>query len=860
MRARRRAASRRPAGRVRSSTSRRGTRRAPRDPSGASHQNAVCVTADGTPRHTTACSRPGLAQELRHLRDVAEHVGQVADRHRAAELGGPGHAELQVAHDRLARDHELVHQDHPRPDREPPARGQAPQRLGRLGPHLEVVVEDGGLAVEQEPRVGEVPLEQREQSSSRSTSRSRNAWNGEYHSRSQWVCGTMATVGCGVAAMRRACRSIGPGASRTVERSAPAGSSGSDGGRVTRRPVVKERCLHLTVPEQLRSFALRHFDEIEPKHSVPTVAVPRAVGLEPREGVDGQRPSMARRNRRLREAGGKLAYTKRFRRLQWWGCSLTFFVVLFAGPGVRRRQAGLRRQRSSRRRPGRRRRQPEPALGRHRRGAGDLHAGGLRARRDRLLPERSTPRTSSRRTSRSSGSGSSPSSSSASRCMFGGFSLPGMFGYRQARSATRCIGSGNWVFLWKGGWALTDLGGVAATARRWRRSSSTWSRSWTRRPRSRPGPWPSAGSGRRSSAGACSAARSTTRCSAPGPGAAAGWPSSATAPQLGFGYVDFAGSGVVHAVGGVAGLAGALVLGARIGKYGPDGKPRTLAAHNIPMAMLGTFILLFGWFGFNAASTFAATDVRFATGRGEHRTSRPRSAPPPPCSTSCAAHREARPGHDGQRHARGPGGDHGARARSWQPWAAAVIGIVAGVLVVESVLVLRAPRHRRPGRRDLGARRRAASSACSASASSPTATTAPAGTARRRVRRRPQAASPGSSTTADLGFRQLGSQAIGALVIMTVIFGIAFAFFKIQNAIMKGGIRPTAEVEEQGLDLPEMGVLAYDNLVAQRARHRERRGRRSAHVGRTVTRSDDREVDAPTRYRADVQRATAGGR
>ena len=65
-------------------------------------------------------------------------------------------------------------------------------------------------------------------------------------------------------------------------------------------------------------------------------------------------------------------------------------------------------------------------------------------------------------------------------------------------------------------------------------------------------------------------------------------------------------------MGGVAGLAGALVLGARIGKYGADGKPRTLAAHNIPMAMLGTFILLFGWFGFNAASTFAATDVRFA--------------------------------------------------------------------------------------------------------------------------------------------------------------------------------------------------------------------------------------------------------
>ncbi|MBA2750801.1 MAG: ammonium transporter, partial [Actinobacteria bacterium] len=81
--------------------------------------------------------------------------------------------------------------------------------------------------------------------------------------------------------------------------------------------------------------------------------------------------------------------------------------------------------------------------------------------------------------------------------------------------------------------------------------------------------------------------------------------------NLGKGYVDFAGSGVVHAMGGTAALAGALVLGARIGKFGPDGKPRTLLGHHIPMAMLGTFILLFGWFGFNAASTFAVTDPRF---------------------------------------------------------------------------------------------------------------------------------------------------------------------------------------------------------------------------------------------------------
>ncbi len=65
-------------------------------------------------------------------------------------------------------------------------------------------------------------------------------------------------------------------------------------------------------------------------------------------------------------------------------------------------------------------------------------------------------------------------------------------------------------------------------------------------------------------------------------------------------------------MGGMAALSGAIVLGPRIGKFAKDGTPRALPGHNIPMAMLGTSILLFGWFGFNAASTFAATDIQFA--------------------------------------------------------------------------------------------------------------------------------------------------------------------------------------------------------------------------------------------------------
>jgi ammonium transporter, Amt family len=78
---------------------------------------------------------------------------------------------------------------------------------------------------------------------------------------------------------------------------------------------------------------------------------------------------------------------------------------------------------------------------------------------------------------------------------------------------------------------------------------------------------------------------------------------------LGHGHVDFAGSSVVHMVGGVAALAGAIVIGPRLGKF-KDGKVHAIPGHHIPMAVVGTFILAFGWFGFNAGSSLAGTDLR----------------------------------------------------------------------------------------------------------------------------------------------------------------------------------------------------------------------------------------------------------
>jgi Amt family ammonium transporter len=76
---------------------------------------------------------------------------------------------------------------------------------------------------------------------------------------------------------------------------------------------------------------------------------------------------------------------------------------------------------------------------------------------------------------------------------------------------------------------------------------------------------------------------------------------------LGHGFVDFAGSGVVHSVGGLTALAVAMIIGPRIGKYNRDGSPNAIPGHDITMVLLGCFVLCFGWFGFNPGSTLGAS-------------------------------------------------------------------------------------------------------------------------------------------------------------------------------------------------------------------------------------------------------------
>ncbi|WP_426571405.1 ammonium transporter [Aquihabitans sp. McL0605] len=277
--------------------------------------------------------------------------------------------------------------------------------------------------------------------------------------------------------------------------------------------------------------------------------------------------------------------------------------------------------------------------------------------------------------------------------------------------------------------------------------------------------------------------------------------------DLGYGYVDFAGSGVVHAVGGVAGLAGAIVLGPRIGKFNKDGSANTLAGHHIPMAMLGTFILLFGWFGFNAASTFAATDVRFAVVAANTAIAGAFGA------VAAMFFMQIRTGKPD------PGmmvnGMLGglvivtAPCAFIQPWAAAVLGILGGTLIPLAAEFIESRGIDDPvgavAVHGVGGTLGVLAVGIFADGQYGTPVD---GVAWNATETSSSHGVMGILYGTD-GWGQLASQAIGALVIWTVIFGIAYTFFKVQNKVMKGGIRPTAEMELEGMDIPEMGALAY---------------------------------------------------
>ena len=281
---------------------------------------------------------------------------------------------------------------------------------------------------------------------------------------------------------------------------------------------------------------------------------------------------------------------------------------------------------------------------------------------------------------------------------------------------------------------------------------------------------------------------------------------------LGHGAVDFAGSGVVHGMGGIIGLAGAMVLGPRIGKY-VNGKPQAIPGHNIPAVVLGTFILAFGWFGFNPGSTLSGTDLRISyivvntmlasiTGAIGAMLTLQMKGLKPDTSMLCNGMLAGLVAIT-------------APSAFVDPWGAAVIGLIAGILVVFSVFFFE-----RHGVDDcVGAISVHGVNGLWGVLSVGIFSTGQYGAGWNGVVRDSFVKAYGSDGVRGLLYgdaSQLVMQAIDCVVLAVFAFAMAYVWFKISDLITP--IRVSEETEIEGLDGPEMGVLGYPDFVIHTAR------------------------------------------
>ena len=268
---------------------------------------------------------------------------------------------------------------------------------------------------------------------------------------------------------------------------------------------------------------------------------------------------------------------------------------------------------------------------------------------------------------------------------------------------------------------------------------------------------------------------------------------------FGHGHVDFAGSSVVHMTGGVIALIAGWMVGARIGKYNKDGSANPIPAHNIPMAIIGTFILAFGWFGFNPGSTLAGTDLRIgivavntmlASATGAVIATlwmwRVRSNKPDPsmmCNGLLAGLVAIT-----------------APCAFVSPLVACLIGLIAGVLVVEGALFIeRVLKIDDP----VGAIAVHGINGAWGVLSIGLFADGTYGDGWNGV------AGPMKGLFYGGGFSQLTAQVIG-VVANVVYIGIAtLIIFKLLDMIV--GNRVSAATEVEGLDIPEMGSIGYVN-------------------------------------------------
>ena len=261
--------------------------------------------------------------------------------------------------------------------------------------------------------------------------------------------------------------------------------------------------------------------------------------------------------------------------------------------------------------------------------------------------------------------------------------------------------------------------------------------------------------------------------------------------QSNLGMQDFAGSTAVHLIGATGALAALLLLGPRKGKYGPDGKPRAIPGHSMPLAGLGVLILFIGWFGFNPGSTLNATDGRFA----EVAVVTLLGATGGVLGAFAATAMKQRTIDIGMVSNGMIAGLVAITAPSGyvEAWTAPIIGIVAGLIVVFAIIAIDKKLDDPVGA--LSAHGLAGiwgTLACGIF-------TAP------RLAEYNAFGEPGLIYNGS--FHQLGTQALGFSVVFAFVFVASFATFWVIKKTV--GLRVTEEQEDAGLDIVEHGMYGY---------------------------------------------------
>jgi len=269
--------------------------------------------------------------------------------------------------------------------------------------------------------------------------------------------------------------------------------------------------------------------------------------------------------------------------------------------------------------------------------------------------------------------------------------------------------------------------------------------------------------------------------------------------QFGDGVQDFAGSTVVHLTGATGALACLLLLGPRRGKYGPDGRPRPIPGHSLPLFGLGVMILWLGWFGFNAGSTLGSDGFRFAEVAAVTNLAAAAGVLTA-ALTSRIMQGTVDVGMCGNGAIAALVGIT-APAGYVEMWAAPIIGGIAGVLVVVAVILIDKKLDDPVGALSAHGLAGVWGTLACGIFSSP------------RLVEAVGVGKPGLVYNGS--FEQLGVQAVGVLSAFALVFTLSLVTFWLIKVTV--GLRVDEETEEAGLDITEHGMYGYPEQFIGRA-------------------------------------------